>query len=160
MNEIYVDIEGYEGLYQVSNKGNVKSMNYNHTRIEKILKASDVGDGHLVVHLKNNEYVHKLVAKAFIPNPHNYTVVHHIDHNQTNNCVENLMWIDEEEHNRLHGRGSKTVYQYTLEGELVRVWEKLKDIERELGYDHSTISKCCNGKRKQAYGYRWSYVLL
>lgn len=54
----------------------------------------------------------------------------------------------------------KMVYQYTIEGELVRIWPCIMEAEKELGFGHSHISDCCNGKRKTANGYRWSYNLL
>ena len=173
--EIWKDIEGKEGKFQVSNKGRIKSLErivirsngrLFHVR-EKILKPV-VGNecGHLQVDLGNSrvhemKHIHKIVAKAFIPNQNGYTVVHHIDHNPTNNCVENLVWMSDEEHKRLHGEErAKTVYQYTLDGKLVRVWKNASEAARELGFSQGNICACCNGKYKQAYGYIWSYTQL
>ena len=192
--EEWRDIKGYEGLYQVSNEGRIKSLErYNSGRNqfgqcvmrlkEKILKPWRNGnnDGHLRIELRNNgiretPLVHVLVAKAFIPNPLGLDVVHHIDHNPQNNKVENLVWMSREAHDRLH-RGeqteklSMTVYQYTLDGELVNTWKSAKEASRQTSFAQSHISHCCNGgyfdknrnkwrSCKTGYGYRWSYTPL
>ena len=97
--EIWKDVVGYEGLYQVSNMGRVKSLNYGR---ERILKASDNGSGYLYVALcKKGKYknflVHRLVAMVFISNPENKPCIDHIDTNKRNNKVENLRWVTHEE---------------------------------------------------------------
>lgn len=93
--EEWKDIEGYEGLYQVS-EGEVKSLNYNKTKKERVLKKSIVG-GYYTVNLHKDGvmktyYVHKLVAEAFIPNPDNLPCINHKDENKLNNSVSNLEW--------------------------------------------------------------------
>ena len=95
--EIWKDIKGYEGLYQVSNLGRVKSLNYKKTGKEKILKADTDKDGYLRVCLsKNGKHknyiVHRLVAIAYIPNTNNYPIVNHRDETQQNNKASNLEW--------------------------------------------------------------------
>ena len=90
MDEIWVDINGYEGKYQVSTLGRIKSLKKN-----LIMKPMVATNGYLIACLwKNNEQkkfvIHRLVAQAFIPNPNNYKEINHIDEDKTNNRVENL----------------------------------------------------------------------
>ena len=99
MIEEWRDIKGYEGKYQVSNLGRVKSLNYNHTKKEKILSDYPNTYGYLYVNLYKNGkgkpfYIHKLVAQAFIDNPNNYREINHKDENKQNNRVENLEWCN------------------------------------------------------------------
>lgn len=98
-NEIWKDIDGYEGLYQVSNLGRVKSLNYNHTNQEKILRQIKTKGGYVIINLcKNgkskNFLVHRLVANAFLENLNNLPQVNHIDENKENNVVSNLEFCD------------------------------------------------------------------
>ena len=102
MEEIWKDIKNYEGFYQVSNKGNVKSLNYNHTGKEKLMKLSKYKNGYLCVHLhikeKNKTFlIHRLVAEAFISNPNNYSEINHINGNKSINNYLNLEWISHAE---------------------------------------------------------------
>ena len=171
--EIWRDIEGYEGLYQVSNEGRVKSLerNYisgNHAvqhQEEMLLTPCANSDNYLIVGLSKNGVwvgfkVHKLVAESFIPNPNGYDVVHHKDHNKENNTVENLEWMNKEDHDAIHAvEKSRNVYQYTLEGEFVKKWTSTMECGRN-GFNHAHISQCCNGKRKTHKGYKWSYKPL
>lgn len=95
MKEIWKNIEGYEN-YMVSNLGRVKSLNYNRTCQERILKPGK-NKGYLQVYLcKDGKikrfYLHRLVAKVFIPNPENKPFINHRDETRSNNCVENLEW--------------------------------------------------------------------
>lgn len=97
MEEIWKDIKDFEGLYQISNLGRVKSLNYNRTGKEKILSLLDNGSGYFKVCLCSNGkvkqlYVHRLVAEAFIPNPNNLPEVNHKSEIKSQNNVENLEW--------------------------------------------------------------------
>lgn len=93
--EEWRDIEGYEGLYQVSNLARVRSLQRQKTRI---IKPEIIHTGYLRVTLyksgkTKSHYVHILVAQAFIPNPENKKQVNHIDGNKQNNCIDNLVWV-------------------------------------------------------------------
>ena len=102
--EIWKDIKGYEGAYQVSNLGRVRSLTrkvktFNGVRTSKgqLLKPLKTNTGYYRVDLKQNQKdkymsIHRLVAEAFIPNPNNYPIINHKDNNPQNNCVENLEW--------------------------------------------------------------------
>ena len=162
MDEIWRDIEGYEGLYKISNKGRVKSL---YKGSERILKLWDNGRGYLRVYLtkeNTSKYirVHRLVARAFIPNPHNLPEVNHKDENKKNNYVENLEWCDRR-YNVNYGsrneRVSKKILQYSKSGEFIREWQGAREVERVLGIDNSHINACCRGKQKSAYGFIWKY---
>ena len=112
-DEVWKDIEGYEGLYQVSNFGDIKSLpkvrrNRSGTYIqkEKLLKLSNTSTGYKKVELYKDKKrksfkVHRLVAQAFIPNPENKREVNHIDGNKHNNKVNNLEWVTSSE-NKIH----------------------------------------------------------
>lgn len=167
--ELWRDIRGYEGLYQVSNYGRVRSLDHyvknrmGYRKIEgKVLAHNILKSGHHYINLSKNSVVepkpiHVLVAIAFIPNPNGYEIVHHIDHNPSNNKVENLMWMSKEGHNALHN--SKKVDQIDkVTGEVLHQWDSLADVERELGYKNQNISACCMGKIKSYKGCIWKYA--
>lgn len=184
LKEEWRDIEGYEGLYEVSNLGRVKSLgngkstNPNNSK-ERILKqAKDVG-GYLRVNLcregkRKNFKVHRLVAQTFIPNPLNLPQVNHRNEDKTDNRASeqytNLEWIsnfDNCNHGtrnlraakaNTNGKCSKKVLQFSLKGELIREWVSLSEVKRQLGFSVGNISQCCSGKRKHAYGYVWRYA--
>lgn len=172
--EVFKDIKGYEGLYQISNYGRVKSLNYNNTGKERILIPGKGRSGYLQVKLckkgkQKNHLVHRLVAQAFMPNPDNLPEVNHINEVKTDNRVENLEFCDRKYNTnygtgiqrkaekQINGKLSKTVYQYSLNGVLVAEYPSTNEVERQLGYSHGNISKCCNGEYKQVYGYIWKY---
>ena len=178
--EIWKDIDGYEGLYQISNEGRVKSLKYNHTNEEKFLKAKRNRNGYLLVGLckdgkPKKKLVHRLVAEAFIENPNGLPQVNHKDENKMNNCVENLEWCDASYNTnygtrnersakaRTNGKRSKQVCQYDLNWNLIRIWPSTKECGRN-GYDQSAVCHCCNNKFKREgnnkyKGYRWRYNL-
>lgn len=172
MIEEWRNIGGYEGLYQVSNMGRVKSIHYYHGTYERIMKPGKINSGYLVVSLckdgkTKGHLVHRLVAQAFLDNTDNLTEVNHKDENPLNNSVGNLEFCDRK-YNVNYGTGnqrraktlSRTVYQYTMDGELVKEWKSLMEIERSMGFSVGNISQCCNGQRKTAYGYKWTYNKL
>ena len=112
MNEIWKDILGYEGLYQISNLGDVRSLNYNHTGEIKLLKQSTDKYGYKRVGLfkngKEKKYlIHRLVAMTFIPNPDNLPIINHKDEDKTNNNVNNLEWCTYEYNNNYGTRNER-----------------------------------------------------
>lgn len=97
MKEVWKDIVGYEGKYQISNYGNVKSLNYKNSGEKRKLKLIKDKNGYLTISLRKNGKLkickaHRLVAQAFIPNPGNYPIINHKDENPSNNYVDNLEW--------------------------------------------------------------------
>lgn len=141
----------------------------------KILKQGENAKGYLQIGLakggkRTTKKVHRLVAEMFIPNPNNLPQVNHIDGNKKNNNVENLEWCTnkyniEEAWKMGLAKGkrgekhphSKSVNQYDLNGNFIKKWNCMIDIKNELGYLDSSISLCCRGKYKKAYGYIWKY---
>ena len=160
--EIWCPIKGYEGLYEVSYQGRVKSLKFGKERILKPLRHTS---GYLQVNLcKNGEVkhclVHRLVAQTFIPNPDNLPEVNHKDENKTNNKVSNLEFCDAKyniNYGTRNDRCSKPVLQFTKDGEFVKEWKSSTDVERNLGFAQQHISSCCTGKRKSANGFVWKY---
>ena len=180
--EIWRDIEGYEGLYQVSDQGRVKSLE--RTFIDKIgreryfkgriLKPAPNGCGYLSVNLydcgkKRMFLVHRLVCQAFHKNPNNKSEVNHINEDKADNRASNLEWCTRTENcnygtrNKRAGEGiakalSKPIGQYTIDGGLVKAWASLAEVKRQTGFSKGNISQVTSGKLKTAYGYIWKYI--
>lgn len=166
--EIWRDIKGYPN-YMVSNLGRVKSLGNNKTRKEKILKSGKNNKGYLKVHLykegKQKTYlVHRLVASTFLDNPDSLPEVNHKDENPQNNCVENLEYCNSKYNSNYGSRNervvkslSKPILQFSLDGEFIKKWDSATQVERELGFYQSSITKCCKGKQKTCGGYKWLY---
>ena len=174
MKEIWKDIPEYEGLYQVSNLGRVKSLIYGK---ERIMKLSKDKDGYLQVQLSKKgkiklKKVHRLVAEAFIDNPESKPQVNHINEIKTDNRVENLEWCTGSE-NMLHAirKGlllsangfddsqsiAVSMYDKTT-GELLKEFGSLREASRETGIKLSTIShqvrsECMPRKHKVYFRY-------
>ena len=164
--EVWKDIKDYEGFYQVSNLGRVKSLPRNGTiKTSRILKQNIVC-GYCQVTLQkqgNKSYkkVHRLVAEAFILNLENKREVNHIDGNKRNNVVKNLEWVTTSE-NQLHScyvlkNNVRPVKQFTKSNKLIKEWNSIAEAGRKLRIHSSDIGSCCLGHRKTAGGYVWKY---
>lgn len=167
-DEIWKDVVGWEGLYQVSSFGRVKSFR----KKEPHLLSTCVGThGYCVVLLhdgkgqRKNERVHRLVAQAFIPNPNNYPYINHKDEDKTNNQVENLEWCTAK-YNTNYGtcierisakNNKKPISKYDLEGNLICEYKSIAEAERNEGIDHANICICCEGKISHCNNFIWIY---
>ena len=178
MEEIWKPVRNYEGLYEVSNMGRVKSLErmkrnsrgYYKTP-EKILKAEkNNSTGYLQLHLYKEGkrklcYVHRLVATAFCENPMGYDEINHKDEDKTNNMAENLEYCSRSYNCTYNGLAkrtgkkiSKPVYSIDKESGLVTYWESAREAGKVLDIDSSHITKCCKGKMKSIGGFYWHYV--
>lgn len=149
--EIWKDVKGYEGLYQVSNLGKVKSLSRkikeknNRLRMinEKILKQAIDKNGYCKVTLSKNKErlifsVHRLVATMFIPNKNNYPCVNHIDSNRQNNNVSNLEWCTHKENTQWAIKTGRF--------ENARVVQRERTIKNKLGKNHIFANKATKRK--------------
>lgn len=182
-------VEGFE-LYEISNTGQIRSKDRvitngfgTFTKKGRNLKPIDNGKGYLKINLIQNgkskrEYIHRLVAFAFIPNPENKPLINHIDNNPMNNNAINLEWCTHQENTdwmnkqgrarrtnewleNLH-KAQKETYVAVV-GENIKTGEKiyfskLNDVKK-AGFQPSCVCYCCKGKRGMAQhkGYRWKY---
>ena len=154
MQEVWKDIKGYEGLYQISNTGKVKGLKRN-----KVLKPILQRSGYYYVDLqRKRRLVHRLVAEAFIDNPDNLPEVNHKDENKLNNSVENLEWCDSK-YNANYGTRNKRRGKPIQCIETGIIYWGAREMERQLGIKHNSIAFAIkNGTR--AGGYHWQYVDL
>ena len=168
VEEIWRDIDGWEDYYMISNTGKVYSKKKN-----LIKKTSHNKDGYESVGLyKDGErfgaFVHRLVAKAFVPNPDSLPIVNHKDENPMNNHANNLEWCTYSYNNTykdIHIKRAKktgnTVYQYDSNGDLIEEHYSCRSAAKFIGTKaDSNICSCCNGESLTAYGYVFSYQKL
>ena len=154
--------------YSVSNDGNVRN-----DRTGRILTPVKTKNGYLRVGLdKKLCRIHRLVAKNFLENPNGLQQINHIDGNEENNKAENLEWCTASQ-NIIHAqkiglkkinyegiKNPKSVIQMSLDGNMIGIFESTMDVQRELGFDASNISKACRNVQKSSYGYKWQYANL
>lgn len=186
VKEVWKPVKGFEGFYEISNYGRVKSKERyvlcknKPTKIKgKILKFGINSSGYcFVIMVKDNirkmHLVHRLVAEHFIPNVNNLPQINHIDENKENNHVSNLEWCtakynvnygmrSQKVSEKLRGRYnrediSKKIKQLSKEGMLIHIFPSIREANRAIGKPSRHISECCHHKRKTAYGYRWEFV--
>ena len=166
MTEIWKPVPGYEGLYEVSNIGEIRSIPRHGTfKNLHILKGGHNKDGYKQISLTKNGKprtfrVHRIVASVFIPNPMGYREINHKDEDKDNNNVENLEWctrIYNMNYGTRNQRMSKPVI--LIKNNETVEFKSLTDAANYIkkGANISNISRCCKGLRKTAYGYVWKF---
>ena len=156
--------------FLICENGNVIRIKYWNKSVREYVKQTE-HNGYLVVGLCSKQYrVHRLVAQAFIDNPNNKPQVNHINGIKTDNRVENLEWVTPSENIRhswktglsykrfgKYNDKTKPIYQYDLQGNLLKIWENPNDIEKELGIKKGSIQKAISKNYNQSFGYKWGY---
>ncbi|MBR4486649.1 HNH endonuclease [bacterium] len=173
--EIWKDIPEYEALYQVSNLGNIKSLDLividklgrKYVKKGKLLKQRIDKYGYNYVHLHKNgnekyKLVHRLVAEAFIPNPNNLPQVNHKNEIKTDNNIENLEFCDVKynlnygtRNEKVSKNKSKKIKQLDKDGNLINIWLNSLEASKKLNIHSGNIRSCCRGELKTAGGYKW-----
>lgn len=168
--ENWKDIVGYEQKYQVSDCGNVRSLDYKHTGTAQNLKPVVTSCGYLIVCLyKNgkhqNHYVHRLVADAFCDNTKGYAEINHKDENKTNNHASNLEWCTRKENlnwGTWKERSAKGHYKAVVQvdaetGREIATFESITKAAHTLNINKANIVACCKHKLNTCGGYGWRY---
>lgn len=176
--EIWKDIAGYEGFYQISNLGRIRSLDrYANVcgggkRLVKgqIIKPVICVNGYYEAHLRRYGIrevmlLHRVVAETFLDNPMNYPEVNHKDENPANNRADNLEWCTPKynanygtrNHRVLLCQDFKPVIQFDKEGNFVKRWDSMGSACREVGADISSMIRVCKGKQKTCKGFKWEY---
>ena len=182
MEELWKPINGYEGLYEISNTGIVRSIGRKYRWSDNIYelkkplypKLRKNKTGHLCVALckdskTKNFLVHRLVAFAFIPNPNNLPIINHKDENPSNNNVDNLEWCTRK-YNCNYGNARRNNSETHInninlsapvlclkDGYVIAEYPSMQEAQRCTGAFQSNIMQCCQGKRHTAAGYSWQY---
>ena len=169
MEEEWRDVVGYEGLYQVSNLGRVKSL----FRYKKILKGVKTNTGYLRIALcKNGKMklvsIHRLVANAFVYNPNNYPCVNHKDEIRINNRADNLEWCTHKYNSnygncreKIRSKCTHKPIRQIKDNKIINTFSSIKEATDYLGKHKacgSNIISVCKKKKESAYGFKWEYV--
>lgn len=163
------DVKGFEGIYRVSNKGQVQNV-----LTDTILKQYENRGGYLKVYLYKNHQrkilsVHRVVCEAFKDNPNNYPQVNHLNMNKHDNRLENLEWCNQSqnlkhsfenggrEHNKLMllEANHKEVLCCDMDGNVIKEYYSLSEAARQTGCNVSNISACCHGRIRSVGGFKW-----
>ena len=168
MEEIFQwrDIEGYEGLYKVSEYGDVMSLNYNRTGKKKLLSQRKNRGGYVTVLLTKNgksklHSVHRLVATAFCEGADYFTEVNHIDEDKTNNHYSNLEWCTREYNVNYGIRNEKAVKTRRIKVkciELDMIFNSISEAAEYININRGTIAPCLNKSTRTAGGYHWKRI--
>ena len=165
--ELWVSIDGYDGLYSISNFGRVLSHHWGKTRI---LRQRTNHRGYAMVNLTKNSRlktfrVHSLVAQHFLPNPNGLTETNHKDENKLNNRVDNLEWCTRSYNVNYGTRNErqrlsvvKGVIQYDKKGVAIAKYDSLTKASRMVGISVQHIAACCKKKYPYAGGFIWRYA--
>lgn len=157
--EYWCEIEGYNGRYSVSTFGRVRNNERNRLLSGALSKSTE----YIQVCLRKpngkpkNCAVHRLVAKAFLPNPKNLPQVNHRDENKLNNRVDNLEFCTGQ-YNTDYSQAREVAQIDLNTGEIIKVFKSSREAGRQTGIGQSNITLCCNGKMKSANGFGWSYT--
>ena len=185
MKEEWKDIKGYEGLYQISNLGRIKSLKNNKGNYREKIRNSNPGkDGYIRINLYSNHkskpfYIHRLVAEYFIPNTNNYKEINHKDENKSNNRVDNLEWCDRKYNinygtraqkfsEKMKGKNKGSKHPSSRKVQCITTGKKFDSIKEAGEYYKifpNNISYCCQGKYRYAGKHpitkeklKWKYI--
>lgn len=164
-------IIGYEGLYEISDDGEIKSLRYYGSEKSHLLKpCKNNQTGYLqVVLTKDGKHktktIHRMVAEHFLENHNGEKCINHKDENKQNNKAENLEWCCYSYNNQYNGRSKKIakvqgkrVLQLDKNHKVIDEFDSTREAGRKTGLNQRHISECCNGKAKTTGGYYWAYV--
>ena len=176
--EIWKPVKNYESLYEVSNYGRVRSLPRKPYRKKVIIMSPGIaGEGYLSINLykkgqAKKQYVHRLVAEAFIENPHNYPEINHKDEIRTNNAVDNLEWCTSKYNKNYGNRNRKMsavkIGRFCDENAVKRspvicietgkYYSTMRLAALDSGASYTKITECCKGRRQKTGGYHWRYA--
>lgn len=167
--ELWASVKEYPN-YQVSHKGNIRSLNYNRTGVVKNMIPKPDKWGYLICVLRNKNgkktlHIHRLISDVFIPNPNRLSQINHIDGDKNNNSINNLEWCSQS-YNMNHAYKNflnprqKGVVQKNSNGNVLNVFRSAHEASRVTGINRGNISNCCIGNTSHAGGYIWEYATL